>query len=268
MTTVFHAVYNRPLIYDIAFSFRDLAEEADTILAWYRSATGRSEPPRSALELACGPGYHTLELARRGIDSHGLDLSAAMCDYARQKAAEAGFAVTVHQADMVRFDLGSLRYDHALCMIDSLAHVFSVDAMVDHLRSVARHLHAGGVYIIEQSYPGDYLFRAKGNHSRWSQRRGPISVRTTWGRSDDRFDPATQIRDYQVELRVREGEREEVLREVCRMKIWTATEMEACIKLSGAFEIAARYGGFAAGYPFGADAEPAPWRMITAQRPR
>ena len=42
------------------------------------------------LDLGCGTGSMTLELARRGYDMTGVDYSAEMLDRARERAADAG----------------------------------------------------------------------------------------------------------------------------------------------------------------------------------
>jgi SAM-dependent methyltransferase len=56
--------------------------------------------PASALDLACGSGRLTLELARRGAAATGVDTSPKALDAARERAREAGAAVTFAHADM------------------------------------------------------------------------------------------------------------------------------------------------------------------------
>ena len=67
--------YTLPQIYDIAFDFRDVPGEVDFLLEAYSRHLGRRA--KSAIELACGPGYHVREMARRGIVSDGLDREPA-----------------------------------------------------------------------------------------------------------------------------------------------------------------------------------------------
>jgi len=259
--------YNEPELYDIAFDFRDVPADVDVILGWAtRAGSGRA--PRRTLELACGPAYHTIELARRGIAAEGLDLTPAMRAYAVEKARRAGVAILVHGADMVDFDLGpDRRYDLTLCLLESLSHVYTLDAMLSHLASVRRHLVPGGIYVTEQSHPFDHLTDDRPVHSDWVRERGDVEIETFWGKKDDEFDPTTQVRVAQVEMRVRRGGREErVIRETCRMKVWLAPEMEAAIRLSGAFEIVERHGGWRLDSPFD-DAEDS-WRMIHVLRAR
>jgi hypothetical protein len=99
----------------------------------------------------------------------------------------------------------------------------------------------------------------------WTETRDGIEVETRWGLPDDPFDPIAQIRTESVETRVRApGRPEEVHRTKVRMREWTATEMEAVIRLSGAFEIAERHGRFERDAPF--DDAPGSWRMILVLR--
>jgi SAM-dependent methyltransferase len=51
------------------------------------------------LDIGCGTGRHSIELARRGYAATGVDLSGSMLARARLKAQEAGVRVTFIQAD-------------------------------------------------------------------------------------------------------------------------------------------------------------------------
>ena len=57
-------------------------------------------PPRRILDLPCGQGRHSIELARRGYEVTGVDLSPFMLDVARKRAAEAGVQVRWLTGDM------------------------------------------------------------------------------------------------------------------------------------------------------------------------
>lgn len=67
-------------------------------------------PPLRVLDLPCGQGRHAIELARRGYQVTGVDLSEAMLSVARERAARAGVQARFVRGDMreplvQRFDL-------------------------------------------------------------------------------------------------------------------------------------------------------------------
>jgi len=60
-------------------------------------------PP--ALELGCGDGDPLLDLRARGLDVEGLDSSADMLDWARNRAAAAGIDVVLHHSTIEAMEL-------------------------------------------------------------------------------------------------------------------------------------------------------------------
>ncbi len=61
------------------------------------------EPGARVLDLCCGPGRHSLELARRGFRVTGVDRTERYLERARQVAEEEGLAIEFVQADMREF---------------------------------------------------------------------------------------------------------------------------------------------------------------------
>lgn len=262
------SVYDEPLLYDIAFSYRDFPAEVDALVAWYARVSGAGRPPASFLELAAGPADHAIEMALRGAAVTALDRAPAMCSYAAQKADLLGAPIEVACADMIDFALPR-RFELAALMINSIAHLHELDDLVRHLRAVARHLEAGGVYVLEAQHPADFVGRGArpaGALQPWTVERYGLEVRTRWGTQDDPYDPIRQIFEARVELRVRGPEGEEILRETVPMRDWTRTEIEAAIRMSGAFELAEIHGALAADAPF--DRSPESWRMVLVLRRR
>jgi ubiquinone/menaquinone biosynthesis C-methylase UbiE len=73
-------------------------EEAERIIALLGI-----EPGASVLDLCCGPGRHSLELARRGFRVTGVDRTASYLEQARTKAHEEGLDIEFVQEDMRAF---------------------------------------------------------------------------------------------------------------------------------------------------------------------
>ncbi|MFG0330875.1 MAG: class I SAM-dependent methyltransferase [Phycisphaerales bacterium] len=61
------------------------------------------QPRLTVLDLACGPGRHSIELTRRGYRVTGVDRTAQYLAEARSAAADAGVEVEFVEADMREF---------------------------------------------------------------------------------------------------------------------------------------------------------------------
>ncbi|RKS73271.1 methyltransferase family protein [Actinomadura pelletieri DSM 43383] len=255
-------IYDDPWAYALACSFRDVPTEVDVLLDW--CAENRLKPD-SMLELAAGPAEHAREFARRGVAATALDLNPAMCAYASREAARDGVEVTVVEDDMTRFDLGR-RFDLVVTMLDSTSHLMTLDAFVAHLRRVAAHLSPGGLYIVEMSHPRDRLTDEPTVSTGWQVERGDVRATVRWGEPGDVLDPVTQIADDHVTMTITDSDGTRVLRDVVPYRFWTATELDAVIRLAGGLDVVARYGDFGAGEHAVALTDPAAWRMITILR--
>jgi precorrin-6B methylase 2 len=71
------------------------------------------------LDLGCGSGRHSLELARRGFTVVGVDLAAPVLAHARAQAAAEGLSVEFVQGDMRELHFAG-RFDVALLLNSSL----------------------------------------------------------------------------------------------------------------------------------------------------
>jgi hypothetical protein len=252
-------IYDDPQAYELACAFRDVPAEVDALLRWCARHRPGEAPVRTALELAAGPAEHARELATRHIETVALDLNPVMCGYAAEHGA--GLPLEVVQGDMTAFRLGR-RFDLIVTMLDSTAHLMTLTAFVAHLACVAEHLAADGLYILEMSHPADRLSDNARAGSAWQVARDGARADVRWGEPTDVLDPVTQIVDDHVTIAVTRDGRTRVVKGVVPYRFWTATELDAAVRLAGALEIVARYGDFA-----GIDvADPQAWRLITVLR--
>jgi SAM-dependent methyltransferase len=257
-------IYDNPWAYELACEFRDVPGEVDALLAW----SGRYGRPvvRSVLELAAGPAEHAREFAQRGIAATALDLNPAMCAYATEQAKLTGLGLDVVEADMTSFELDR-RFDLVVTMLDSTAHLMTLDAFVAHLDRAAGHLADNGIYILEMSHPADRLTDDSRVSTSWTFDHDGVSGAVRWGSPGDRMDPITQVVNENVTITVERDGEVQTVKGVVPYRFWTATEVQAAVRLSGALEIVARFGDFT--QPGHRDIPleaPEAWRMITIFR--
>jgi SAM-dependent methyltransferase len=100
--------------------------------------------PESALDLGCGSGRLTLELARRGAEATGVDTSAKALEDARRRAGAAGVDVTFAHADI---DEPLPFSDRAFAAVTSRLAVMLARDPVATLREAARVVRPGGVVV-------------------------------------------------------------------------------------------------------------------------
>jgi SAM-dependent methyltransferase len=109
--------------------------------------------PRSVVDLACGTGSSTLPFARRGYTVAGVDLSVAMLNQARRKAAEDGLDAVFYEGDLCRFELPE-KFDLALLFQDGLNYLLSEEQLACGLTRVYAVLNPGSLFIFDLTRPG------------------------------------------------------------------------------------------------------------------
>ncbi len=118
------------------------SDEVDAALA----LAGVEQGP--ILDLACGPGRHAIELARRGHAVTGVDLSAYLLNVARQRAGEAGVEVEFVRADSRAF-VRPEAFRLALHLFSSFGYFDDRANDLRVLRNVHRSLQPGGTLVID-----------------------------------------------------------------------------------------------------------------------
>ncbi len=234
--------YTMPEIYDIAFDFRDVGKEIDFLLKIAEQYSGR--PVKSAMELACGPAYHTRELSRQGFISDGLDLEPNMVSYTKGLVEKECLSARIFEGDMRNFK-SEQKYDLVYCLMASFAQLETNDDIIAHLNCTADMMSDGGIYVISTAHPRDfYGDEDKSVKTSWEMTRGAVTVKTSWGGEDQKFDPMTEIDDLLVSFEVSSQEETTRYEFPDRYRRCSFQLFDALVKLSGRFEIVDMYGDF------------------------
>ena len=138
--------------YDALNADLDYAKWADFIEENFR----RYFPGKvdAVLDLACGTGRMTEELASRGYDMIGVDLSPDMLAYARQSAEENGLSDRILYLcqNMCEFELyGTV--EAVVCCLDSVNHITDRGALSRCFHWVHNYLVPGGLFIFDVNTP-------------------------------------------------------------------------------------------------------------------
>lgn len=107
---------------------------------------------KEILDIACGTGGPTIELARRGYRVVGLDASPQMLEIAREKAKKMRIDVVFKLGDMRKLDFNE-EFDAVTCFFSSLGYNLSDEDIMNTLKGVYNSLRKGGVFIADVPNP-------------------------------------------------------------------------------------------------------------------
>lgn len=200
------------------------------------------------LDMPCGIGRHTLELARRGFAVTGVDRTQRYLDAAGGRARDEGLAPELVRADMREF-VREGAFDLALNLFTSLGYFDDPNDDLRVLENARRSLRPGGALVLEmggkeplarQFQPRDW--RELPDGSLMLEER---AVRPGWDAIDNRW------------ILIRDGVRSERRLSV---RIYTAVELGMLLRDAG-FAAVAVYGGLD-GSPYDLDAR----RLVAVAR--
>lgn len=137
--------------YDGFYSEKNYRLECDMLeKAIARFATIKS---RSFLDVGCGTGGHALELARRGYEVTGVDLSQPMLDAAAIKSKDLLLCTPPNWlcGDVRTFETGQ-HHDFAFMMFAVIGYLISNDDVIVGLTNIRRQLKRGSLFICDFWY--------------------------------------------------------------------------------------------------------------------
>ena len=121
--------------------YRKVADYIERVFALY------DKKPELVLDLACGTGSLTIELARRGYDMTGLDISPEMLTIASVKKKRGKDILWINQ-DMCGFELyGTV--DAVVCCFDSINYILDESKIAECFRLVYNYLNPGGLFLFD-----------------------------------------------------------------------------------------------------------------------
>ena len=221
--------YDYPQYYDIAFQAYT-RPEADFIEAACRKYCRFDA--RRLLEPACGTGRLIIELAARGYQMTGFDLSKPALSYLRRRLARRRLRAKTFEAEMSNFGLDR-PVDAAYCTVNTFRHLLTEQAARGHLECVAGSLCPGGIYLL-----GLHLLPLGADpedDARWTEWRGETKVTVTLRML--RIDLRRRIENLRVCLLVRRGSKELRLRHEFQLRTYTARQFRRLLGSVSSLEL-------------------------------
>ena len=102
----------------------------------------------SCLDVCCGPGRISVELALLGMKVTGVDITQPFLDAARETAEDEEVEITLINQDMRKFK-SSRKFDMALNVYNSFGYCDSISDDTKILKQVYASLKKGGTFVLE-----------------------------------------------------------------------------------------------------------------------
>jgi len=213
--------HHAPQYLQNAFTHHTL-EEVDFLVEELRTSEGGS-----ILDMGCGVGRHSVELAKRGYRMTGVDLSGGMLAEARKAARAANVQVEWVQANATEFK-AARQYDAAICLCEGAFGLVTLDEDPEaHDAAILRNIHAA-------LKPGAPFVLTALNGLRAIREFSQEDVKS------GRFDPLTLVETYPMEYETPQGTQSVLVREKKRLPGELAKLCRQC-----GFEVAHIWGGTA-----------------------
>lgn len=149
-----------------------IVDGLDARLAEAGAGAPRIGPGLKVYDSCCGPGRHSLELARRGCAVTGVDITPGYLDAAEESASDEGLDIEFIRADVREFARPGA-FDLALNLFTSFGYFETREEDLAFLSGVRESLRPGGHFVIDvlgkECAVRDFL------KSEWFEREGRLA---------------------------------------------------------------------------------------------
>ena len=186
------------------------------------------------LDLGCGTGSMTEELAGRGYDMIGVDNSEDMLEIAMEKRQESGHDILYLLQDMQEFELyGTVRAVISVC--DSVNYVTEKEELEQIFRLVNNYLDPGGIFVFD--FNTEYKYREVLGDRTIAENREDSSF--IW---DNYYYEEEHMNEYELTLFIQEADQKELYhkyQETHFQRAYTLEEIRELLEKSGLRFVAA-----------------------------
>ncbi len=148
------------------------------------------------LDLGCGTGTMSEQMAEKGYDMIGVDFSEEMLGIAMEKREQSGHSILYLCQDMREFELyGTVRA--AFCLCDSLNYLLEEEDILETFRLVNNYLDPGGLFVFD--FNTTYKYETVIGDTTIAENREDCSF--IW---ENYYDPEEELNEYDVTIFVRD----------------------------------------------------------------
>lgn len=127
-------------------SFYDKINTFTEDIAFYKNLGKQLKGP--ILELCCGTGRITLELAKEGLDITGLDFTESMLEGAKEKFKKNNLPHKLHFGDMRNFSFQKI-FNLIFIPFNSILNTYEIDDIESILKCIKKHLRPNGTFAFD-----------------------------------------------------------------------------------------------------------------------
>lgn len=130
--------------YDSLFQNKDYKKETDLILELHKKFSGKKI--KKVLEIGCGTGNHTLELAKNSFEVTSLDIDQHMIDIAEQKVKN------LKNVRILNNRVESLEendFDLVLAMFNVVTYIKDFDSLLSFFKGVSSTMSKDAIFVFD-----------------------------------------------------------------------------------------------------------------------
>lgn len=189
------------------------------------------------LDLACGTGKMTIELASRGYDMIGVDISPEMLNTAACAARRRGISDRILWLcqDMTEFELfGTV--DAVVCCLDSINHLTAEEQVTKCFSLVHNYLSPGGIFVFDIN--GKHKFE-----SVYADNTYVYDLKSCFCTWQNKYSKRTKICDFYVTMFSKNGDAYNRFDDIQTERMYRIHELKKMLEASG-FEFIGAYSDY------------------------
>lgn len=212
--------------YDTLFASKDYAGE---VAAVFRLCADYSlQPLHNIIEIGCGTGSHTLELAKKsGIHVTAVDVDQAMLALAQVKAGLACSTNISFAASLI----GAKKADLCVALFNVVNYLCETENLQRFFADIAMSLRRNGIFVFD-CWNGSAALLDPPGSKKYEQQSDELTISCLLTSQTDVARGITTL-NYHVELGANTGEKVESGDHQLQHKLWTPPQIKAALELAG-----------------------------------